>query len=378
MKICFAGDLFLGGDFEEMASTEVINSKLFSTADVRVVNLEQSISDSSLELSKGTLHTPASSAEKLSHLGIDVVNLANNHIQDKGPAGILDTIDALEENNISYFGAGRDLVASREPHWLTSDLVVLGYCDFEKPYLNQVLVAGIDSPGVNPLREDTILEDLSLLPKSAKAILYFHWGREHVSLPPSGDISLARNLLKHEKVCGIIGMHAHQIQGILLDKNKPTFMCIGNFLFPNFYIKPRNKIYNPSNREKKLIMSTTYQYHRVFTPTYKKWRSVNRQSMVVAYNTETNEWSHEFVCQHENSPSVHTVDLKTKKWLDFKINVLSMIMRLTPTIYLALYKTNSALNLVIWWLYNIKIYWGQLGAYGFIKIALDYAKARFR
>ena len=378
MKICFAGDLFLGGDFEEMASLEVINSKLFSTADIRVVNLEQSISDSSLELLKGTLHTPVSSAEKLSHLGVDVVNLANNHIQDKGPAGILDTIDALEKNNIRYFGAGSDLAASREPHWLASDLVILGYCDFEKPHLNQVLVAGADSPGVNPLREETILEDLLLLPKSAKVILYFHWGREHVSLPPLSDISLAKSLLKHEQVCGIVGMHAHQIQGILFDKNKPAFMCIGNFLFPNFYIKPRNKIYNPSAHEKKLVMSTTYQYHKVFIPTYKKWRSVNRQSMVVAYNTETNEWSHEFVCQHENSPLVEAVHLKTKKWLDLKLYILTMIMKLSPAIYGALYNTHSVINLAIWWVYNIKIYWRQLGTYGFIKMVLDYVKARFR
>ena len=378
MKICFAGDLFLGGDLADMGCLGTINSRLFSSADVRVVNLEQSISDSSLELSKGTLHTSVNSAEKLSHLGIDVVNLANNHVQDKGPQGVLDTIDALENNKIKHFGAGRNLAASREPVWLAPDLVVLGYCDFGKSYLNQVLVAGTESPGVNPLRQHAILKDLLLLPKSVKAILYFHWGREHVSLPPIGDISLARDLLKHEQVCGIVGMHAHQIQGILLDGKKPAYMCVGNFLFPNFYIKPRNKIYQPTVEERRSVNSVTYQYHKVFIATYKKWRRINRYSLIVAYDNDTGQWSHEYVRQLETSPVVVPVDSKSWRWLDFKLLTLNTIMKFTPTIYRAIYVVHSVIKLSMWWRYNLKIYWRQLGAYGFFKMVLEHVKARYR
>ena len=50
-------------------------------------------------------------------------------------------------------------------------------------------------------------------------------------------------------------------------------MCLGNFLFPNFFIKPPAQIYNPKNIPEKIDI--TRQYHKVFKQTYKKWRWIN-------------------------------------------------------------------------------------------------------
>ena len=47
---------------------------------------------------------PIESAETISALGITEVALANNHVFDFGIEGLNDTLKALDEAGISYFG----------------------------------------------------------------------------------------------------------------------------------------------------------------------------------------------------------------------------------------------------------------------------------
>ena len=117
-----------------------------------------------------------------------------------------------------------------------------------------------------------------------KAILYFHWGREHVFLPTYDDIQLVKKLLEDERVLLIVGMHPHRPQGYIEHNNKKAYMCLGNFLFPNFFIKPPAQIYNPKNIPEKIDI--TRQYHKVFKQTYKKWRWINRISLVLTFTNK--------------------------------------------------------------------------------------------
>jgi len=190
MKIILTGDLFLGGDLLNKPSASIINSDTFKCADKRIVNLEQPISESEHVADKCTLYTGAFATEQLKHLEISAVNLAHNHIQDKTDEGILETVERLDNAGIGHFGAGQNILTAREPHWIDSTTCILGYCEFGRPYLKQIQVAGEDSPGVNPLRYESIMQDLNRLPPGKKAILYFHWGREHVWFPPHHDIQL--------------------------------------------------------------------------------------------------------------------------------------------------------------------------------------------
>ena len=83
---------------------------------------------------------------------INIVNLAHNHIQDKGLQGIIDTIANLKKVDIKSFGAGANLAEAKKAIELTDSLVLLGYCEFGKPYLNQIEVAEKHKAGVNPLQ----------------------------------------------------------------------------------------------------------------------------------------------------------------------------------------------------------------------------------
>ena len=130
MKICFTGDVFLGGELNNKACSSIVEVEVFNNAKKRIINLEQPISDSSYVENKCTLYTDSYALNQLKDLRIDAVNLAHNHIQDKGLDGIVETIEHLESVNVGHFGAGKNILIQRShigspkklPFWDTANL----------------------------------------------------------------------------------------------------------------------------------------------------------------------------------------------------------------------------------------------------------------
>jgi len=374
MKICFTGDLFLGGDLLNKNIKNLINVNIFNNADKRIVNLEQAISESNIVENKGTLYTGKNSIKQLHDLKVDAVNLAHNHIQDKGLEGIVETISYLRDSHIGFFGAGSNIIESKKSFSLNDQLVVIGYCEFDKIYLNQIEVAGESKAGVNPLRYDSIISDLEKLDKNQKAILYFHWGREHVSLPLYQDIQLVKKLLRDERVLTIIGMHPHRPQGIVKVNGKKAFMSLGNFLFPNFFIKPPTQIFYPESLPKKY--SVTRQYHKVFGITYKKWRLINRISIVLSYDTEINKVIYNFVKQNDIYPEVKDVKGFLNILLKLHVFILSSLYKLPSYLYVPLEKVNTYI-VYKYWNFNIQLFnFRQLGLVKFCKKVIKIVKRK--
>ena len=171
------------------------------------------------------------------------------------------------------------------------------------------------------------------MPVGKKAILYFHWGAEHVWLPPADDIKLAKKLLEDERIITIIGMQSHRVQGVINHAGKKAYMSLGNFIFPNFYIKPPTQIFYPNDEEKKKIKYVTKHYLTVYKETYKKWSWVNRISMLLDFCTKTNQIKNKFVIQDNNLPIVHELKGYSlffyKNWIIF----LSIIYKLPRPFY---------------------------------------------
>ena len=316
MKIIFTGDLFTGGQLVEtdLYKEYKIEIDSFLQSDLRICNLEQATSDTEFTENKSTIHAPLNSLDFLKQNKIDVVCLANNHIQDKGESGFLDMLDYLDKNNICYFGAGRNIKEASRPLLLENSIALLGYCDNNKPYLKKIQVASEKEYGVNPLSKKKIFEDLETI--DHQAILYFHWGKENVWFPPYENIQLAKDILEHPKVKAIIGMHSHRIQGKLKHKGKYCYFSLGNFLFPEFYLQPRTQIYYPENNNN---YKTTYEYHPVLGITKKKWKYSNRISLVIQYNE--NKFEEIFVKQNKETTVLNRAgkieEFMIKKWFLF-------------------------------------------------------------
>lgn len=341
MKINFLGDLFLGGDLYYKNGYVPVISESYYDSDMRIANLEQPISNINEIANKSVVYSDYSAIKWLNKIKIRYVCLANNHIHDKTEKGLLDTIKYLKSNKINYFGCGINLKEARKHLIVAPSLAILGYCDFNKPYMKQILLAADNNPGVNPLDIKNILEDLEKLPVNTKAILYFHWGREHVWFPPYNDIKIAKTLLRHKKVIGIIGSHSHKVQGYIRYGQKRAYFSLGNFLFPNFFIKPQNQIYYSKKKPEKY--SITKRYHCVSKLTYKKWSISNRISLLVNFDTKTKRFDHKLLKQRENEPCTEEFKGINSKLFSIWIELISYIYTFPKWLYKIFESTNFRL-----------------------------------
>lgn len=339
MKIVFTGDVFLGGDLANYKS-KVILVEEFHSADMRIINLESPITDSFYQGTKATLFAPISAVKHLTENNVSYANLSNNHFQDKGDEGIQDTISVLKKHQIQPIGVGLNSQSFNNIK-ITDNLHVLTYCEKNNQYLKNVQVASEDVIGVRSLSYQNIIEDIDNLPENTQVILYLHWGREHVLLPPSHIISLALKLIEHPQINTIIGMHPHVVQGVIERNSKKIYFSLGNFLFPNFYYKPRRTLFYAADYAD--VRFTTYSYHKVLGKTYKKWHKKNRISMLIQFDSKTNRSQHIFTCQDENQPFIRKLNAIDTEKLNRKVFRLGAFYQINHFVYKMITKIEKIL-----------------------------------
>lgn len=161
--ICSVGDAILLENFPKEYSNEEIKD-IVSTADVRLFNLENVISDKPVYGSTycgGTwLLAKESTLDDTLGFGFNGCSFANNHTMDYSYDGMFATLDAVRRRNIPICGAGKDLKEA-------SDYVLVGDGDNKAALIsicstfNDAARAGNPGdtvpgrPGLNPLRFST-------------------------------------------------------------------------------------------------------------------------------------------------------------------------------------------------------------------------------
>lgn len=335
MKLTLSGDVFLGGDLAVGEPSDCLRVAQFPQADLRIVNLENPLTDRFERTQKCTLAAPLKQVGCLEKMGIGAVGLAQNHIHDAEDEGIADTLGALDGAGILHAGAGMDMDSARQPARLAPGVVLLSYCRKGELTLNDVQLASLHSPGVAELRRDTIFADLEQLADDDIAVLYFHWGCEHLWLTQRENVELARELLDHPKVGLIVGSHPHRIQGMIQKNGKRAYMSLGNFLFPNFFIAPPARMVRSHPDLKNAPV--TREYHRVNRVMRKKWKFWNRLSMIVTYDTQSGEVNQQYALQNDDSPVVEAVGPCMTFFLNFWVRILSWTMLLPGCAYHVLF-----------------------------------------
>jgi len=165
--------------------------------------------------------------EALTYLGIDVVNLANNHLMDFGSVGFSDTIETLSKSNIEFFGCGEDdrqLHTSKIISFKKVRVAFLGYNDWPP-------VAGRQTPGAFPLKERKIISEIqSIREKADFIVLSLHFGYEYCEAPSPNQVSMCRRLIDAGADV-ILGHHPHILQGFERYGHGLIFYSLGNFAF---------------------------------------------------------------------------------------------------------------------------------------------------
>jgi len=270
-------------------------------------NLETALSERGRESEKSViLSVPASMARYLRNAGFDVVNIANNHVMDRGREGFDDTLQALAENKIAFIGGGNsihnDAGAIVERDGLR--LGFLGYSD-----------SGFTDKGtgifLNRIAIAAIRDDIAVLKKNcASIIVSLHWGIENVRYPSIAQIGIAREIID----CGatvVLGHHPHILQGIERYKHGLIAYSLGNFQFQYDIGQNFGKIRQRTNLTIILAITLTSKGLKSFEPLPVKISE--DYSPIAASGSEKENILH-FIS--EVSRPVSENALNARKWFD--------------------------------------------------------------
>lgn len=189
--------------------------------DTYIANLEFPFTDPcELKDHVMTFCAPTNAVEGLTYAGINLVSLANNHINNYGEKGIAETKTTLK--NADIVG-----VPEYEPITTTVQGKTIGYLSLDD------VTRPIDLEKVYPLLSD-------LVTKSDAVIVLIHWGNEYQSTPSARQKMIAKALADHG-VNIILGSHPHVLQPIETEGNTLVVYSLGNFVFDQMWSEPTRK-----------------------------------------------------------------------------------------------------------------------------------------
>ena len=244
--LCFGGDISLDENAVTTAQLDKSENGIYGCispelmtimqeADLMCLNNEFTYSTNGSPL-KGKAYTFRANPSRvaiLKEMGVDVAQLANNHVYDYGKQAMLDTFTTLEEAGIKYFGAGRNLEEAMAPLYFELDgktVALVGASRAEKYKMTPQ--ATEDSPGI--LRcYDTKLFLQAIKEADANAdfvIAVVHWGTEYSTKLQDVQLTTGKEYLD-AGADAIIGGHSHCLQGMEYYDNKPIIYSLGNFWF---------------------------------------------------------------------------------------------------------------------------------------------------
>lgn len=180
---------------------------------------------------------PPESVRGLLQAGIDGVTLANNHILDYDTENFLETLGILREHGIGIVGGGEDLETARRPLVARVGgvrVAFLGYSQFADIFWDwgyrRPFAATDSRPGVAPVREETLAEDIARARERADVVaVAYHWGDEYVNYPNPEQRRLARKTIDLGADL-VLGFHPHAVQGIERYREGLIAYSLGNFV----------------------------------------------------------------------------------------------------------------------------------------------------
>ena len=190
-------------------------------ADVTLINLESPLLEDCPLTNEGMIFCgDPRHLEGLKYAGVDVANLANNHLGNYEIEGIESTISLLKNTGILLTGLSgsvfKDVRGIR--------FAFLGYNEIGYP---EKMLSWAD--------EKRIAAEISEARKKADVVIVsFHWGIEYTEQPTERQHQLA-HLAIDAGADLIIGNHPHWIQPVRIYKDKLIVYAHGNFVFDQMW-----------------------------------------------------------------------------------------------------------------------------------------------
>jgi hypothetical protein len=206
--------------------------KALRHADITFGNLECAVSTRGEPFPKeyNFRGTPAALAGLRRNSGIDVLNLANNHVGDYGPDATIDTVRGVERLGMKAVGAGPDLDRALAPQVVQRLGLKVAFVGFSEIAPIE-FAAAPGHPGTAWARPDQIAQAVQAARRKADVVVAtFHWGIEKQTLETARQRELAEVAVRAGAQV-VIGAHPHTLQPVRRQGGAIVAYSLGNFVF---------------------------------------------------------------------------------------------------------------------------------------------------
>lgn len=209
--------------------------------DFRIINLETSVTthDEPWPAKTVNYRMHPDNVKVLATAKTDFCSLANNHSMDWGIAGLLETMETLEEAEIPYGGAGRNLQRASQPVILNmgENRVIMVCYGSETSGIPASWEATGERSGLNLIRAPNkkhiagiAKQILSLKQKGDIVVFSIHWGSNWGYHIPERQKEFARLLIDEAGVDLVHGHSSHHPIGIEVYQDKLILYGAGDFI----------------------------------------------------------------------------------------------------------------------------------------------------
>ena len=246
VTLSFVGDVSLADDWYIMPKYDERNKKVYgilseevvdimTSSDITVANNEFTISNRGSKM-PNKYYTFRGSPERLSiykEMGVNLVTLANNHIYDYGTDAFNDALDALEQYDIPYIGAGRNIEEAKQPYYYIINGYKIGFVNATRAEKYILTPEATETTGgvLRCYDPTTFIEVIQETKKNSDFVITLvHWGKEDSSELEKVQLDTSKQYIEAGADV-IVGTHAHTLQGIDFYQNKAIIYNIGDFIF---------------------------------------------------------------------------------------------------------------------------------------------------
>lgn len=292
LKLLFVGDIM--GHGAQIASANIEKNQynytpcfeyitpILQQADLAIGNLELTLPGKPPYQGYPQFRSPKALAPALREAGFDLLVTANNHANDSGLEGVLNTISTLEEYGFYQTGTFKN----QETRDAFYPLLIYKN-NFRLAFLNYTYdTNGIPTRApsiVNEIKEDQIEKDMAIARqlKPDAIIVVMHWGLEYELQENAKQRALAQKLADWGADL-IIGSHPHVVQPIktiktyLADSTEkfvPVIYSLGNFISGQIKLNTDGGIMTEINIQKDSITGNVIIAQPQYLPI---WRWVEK------------------------------------------------------------------------------------------------------
>jgi poly-gamma-glutamate synthesis protein (capsule biosynthesis protein) len=226
---------------------------LLGQADLTVINLESPLTDrpyfSARDPRPTVYHTTKdyvfssdmAAIQALKEIGVDVVDIGNNHLYDLLESGLQSTLTALDMEDMKHFGGGTDEASAWAPLVMTvkgQKVAFIGCTTIKQPIppatTNDVTYVASDilKKGGAALCDELRLHTSIIQAKQEVDIVIamIHGGYEY-SRTPSNHVARLAATARNAGATLVINHHSHVVGGLSWDGQSLAAWSLGNFIF---------------------------------------------------------------------------------------------------------------------------------------------------